>query len=166
MSGHVNVIGAGLTGCEAAMQIASRGIPVRLFDMKPDKRSPAHSSGKFAELVCSNSLKSTSISNASGILKNEMEILGSVIMEAARKYSVPAGGALAVDRREFAGYITGIIESHEMIETICEEVASIPETGITVIATGPLTSGGLSDCLADMTGSKNLHFFDAAAPIV
>lgn len=162
---HITVIGAGLAGCEAAMQIASRGIKVRLIDMKPHKHSPAHSSDNFAELVCSNSLKAERIGSAAGLLKAEMKLLNSVCIKAAYQCKVPAGGALAVDRDSFSQIITDTIEQNENIEIIHDEVTEIPD-GICVIATGPLTSDGLSAAIANLTGQQHLSFYDAAAPIV
>ncbi len=162
---EINVIGAGLAGCEAAWQAAERGVKVRLYEMKPEKYTPAHSYGGFAELVCSNSLRSNQIYNAVGLLKEELKRLGSLIIEAAYKTEVPAGGALAVDRYAFSDYITEKIRSHENIEVINGEVTEIPE-GITVIATGPLTSDALSKSIQGLIGEDYLHFFDAAAPIV
>jgi len=162
----INVIGAGLAGCEAAYQAANMGVKVRLFEMKPSKFTPAHKSPLFAELVCSNSLRSNQISNAVGLLKAELQELGSLIMEAAYKTQVPAGSALAVDRIGFSEYITEKIKSHPNIEVISTEVTEIPEGEITVVATGPLTSDTLSDYILKKIGANYLHFFDAAAPIV
>ena len=162
---EINVIGAGLAGCEAAWQAAERGVKVRLYEMKPEKYTPAHSYKGFAELVCSNSLRSNQIYNAVGLLKEELRRLGSLIIEAAYASEVPAGGALAVDRYAFSDYITEKIRSHENIEVIEGEVEEIPE-GITVIATGPLTSDALSKSIQGLIGEDYLHFFDAAAPIV
>lgn len=140
----VNVIGAGLAGSEAAWQIAKRGVKVRLYEMRPVKQTPAHHTDKFAELVCSNSLRANTLTNAVGVIKEEMRLLDSVILKAADACSVPAGGALAVDRHEFAGYVTEAVKNHPLVEVIHEEVTEIPE-GITVIATGPLTSKGLAE---------------------
>ena len=162
---YVNVIGAGLAGCEAAWQIAQRGIKVRLFEMKPSKKTPAHKSDYFCELICSNSLKAARVESAAGLLKEEMRRIGSLLMEAADKCSVPAGGALAVDRDLFSGYVTEKILSNELIEFIGDEVNEIPSDAVTVIASGPLTSDGLADRIAEICDSP-LHFFDAAAPIV
>lgn len=161
----VNVIGAGLAGCEAAYQLAKRNIPVRLFEMKPSKMTPAHSSPDFAELVCSNSLRSGEITNAAGLLKEEMRILDSLIIKAADASRVPAGSALAVDRGTFSSYITREIRENENIEVVQKELSSLPD-GITVVATGPLTSDPLSSFLSEFLGEEALHFFDAAAPIV
>ena len=162
----VKVIGAGLAGCEAVWQLVKEGIEVELYEMKPKKFSPAHSSEKFAELVCSNSLKADRIENACGLLKEEMRLFDSVMMEAADKSRVPAGGALAVDRDVFADYITEKIKSHELVTVINEEVTEIDPDEYTIIATGPLTSDGLSEAIAKLTGDDELYFYDAAAPIV
>lgn len=140
---EVNVIGAGLAGCEAANLLASFGIRVKLYEMKPEMKSPAHHSDGFAELVCSNSLRAANIENAVGLLKEELRRLGSLIMESADKAQVPAGGALAVDRDEFSGYITERIRSNTLITVISGEVKQVPRDGITVVATGPLTAGDL-----------------------
>ncbi len=161
---QVNVIGAGLAGCECAAVLAERGIGVRLFEMKPYRRSPAHRSDGFAELVCSNSLRSDKLDNAVGLLKQELRCLGSLIMRCADATSVPAGGALAVDRELFSKAVTEAILSNPNIEVVTEEVTSIPE-GPTVIATGPLTDGKLLTAIEELLGDS-LHFFDAAAPIV
>ena len=165
-SERVAVIGAGLAGCEAARILASCGIGVDLYEMKPGRRSPAHRSDDFAELVCSNSLRADSVTNAVGLLKEELRRLGSLVMESADLAKVPAGGALAVDREEFSGYITDRIKNDPLINVISEEVTSIPSDRITVIATGPLTDGALYDDIMRLTGNADLHFFDAAAPIV
>ncbi len=162
----VTVLGAGLAGCEAAYQIAKRGIPVRLYEMKPHKMSPAHHSEGFAELCCSNSLRSDALTNGVGLLKEEMRRVGSLIMEAADATRVPAGSALAVDRDAFSAYITAKIHSHPFIEVITAEATALPTEGITVVATGPLTSDALAEQIAALTGSEGLHFFDAVAPIV
>ncbi|MBQ8849252.1 MAG: methylenetetrahydrofolate--tRNA-(uracil(54)-C(5))-methyltransferase (FADH(2)-oxidizing) TrmFO [Clostridia bacterium] len=162
----INVYGAGLAGCEAAWQAAERGVRVRLFEMKPEKYTPAHHSEGFSELVCSNSLRSDSLANAVGLLKEELRSLGSLIMEAADATRVPAGSALAVDRQKFSEYITEKIKSHPNIEVISREVTSVPDGEITVIATGPLTSDAFADYIAGELGCEGLHFFDAAAPIV
>ena len=161
----VNVIGAGLAGSEAAWQIAKRGVKVRLYEMRPVKQTPAHHTDKFAELVCSNSLRANGLTNAVGVIKEEMRILDSIIMAAADKCAVPAGGALAVDRHEFAGYVTETVKNHPLIEVINGEVTEIPE-GITVIATGPLTSPALAEKVKELTGEEYLYFYDAAAPIL
>ena len=162
----VKIIGAGLAGCEAAYQAAKLGVKVELYEMKPVKFSPAHHNPDFAELVCSNSLRSNDPSNAVGLLKEELSAMGSLIMEAAYATAVPAGSALAVNRNDFSRYITEKIKSNENITVYNKEVDYIPNDAITVIATGPLTSDALSARIADMTGGTELHFFDAAAPIV
>lgn len=161
----VNVIGAGLAGCEAAWQIANRGVEVDLYEMKPIKSSAAHHSPNFAELVCSNSLRSDALTNAVGVLKEEMRMLDSLIMKAADLYRLPAGSALAVDRNGFSEYITKMINEHPLINVIHEEVTEIPE-GPTLIATGPLTSDDFSKKIGEFLGSDYLYFYDAAAPIV
>ena len=162
----INVCGGGLAGCEAAWQAANRGVKVRLFEMKPKKTTPAHHGEGLAELVCSNSLRSEVVTNAVGLLKEEMRRFGSLIMEAADATRVPAGSALAVDREKFSAYITEKIKNHPNIEIICEEVESVDEEAITVVATGPLTSDKLAKYIEERIGAKSLHFFDAAAPIV
>lgn len=162
----VNVYGAGLAGCEAAWQIAQRGVRVRLYEMKPHKYTPAHHSEGFAELVCSNSLRSDSVINAVGLLKEEMRRLGSLIMEAAENTKVPAGSALAVDRELFSSFITEKIKNHPLIEVIEGEMTSVNKDEITVIATGPLTSDAMAEYIENKLGCSGLHFFDAAAPIV
>ena len=162
----INIIGAGLAGSEAAWQAARRGISVRLWEMKPKKKTPAHSSDLFGELVCSNSLRNAEIASAAGLLKEELRRAGSLIMEAADASRVSAGGALAVDRVRFASYITEKLRSSPLIEIIEEEVTEIPAEGITVIATGPLTSDALAEKIIELTGQGGLSFYDAAAPIV
>lgn len=161
----VNVIGAGLAGSEAAWQIAKRGVHVRLYEMRPIKQTAAHHTDKFAELVCSNSLRANTLTNAVGVIKEEMRMLDSVIIAAADKCSVPAGGALAVDRHEFAAYVTEKVKNHPLVDVINEEVTEIPE-GITIIATGPLTSPALAEQIQKITSEDYLYFYDAAAPIV
>ncbi len=161
----VQVVGAGLAGCEAAWQLARRGIPVLLYDMKPGKKSPAHESDLFAELVCSNSLRSDRLQNAAGLLKEEMRRMGSLIIQAADLARVPAGGALAVDRDKFSGAITNLIKQHPLVTVVEEEVVDIPLSPA-IIATGPLTSDALSQAIAAMPEAGLLHFYDAAAPIV
>ncbi len=162
----VTVIGAGLAGCECAWQLAERGIKVKLFEMKPKKMTPAHVSEYFAELVCSNSLRSDELANAVGLLKEELRRLNSLIMISADKNRVAAGGALAVDREGFAKTITEMINGHENIEVVLEELTEIPE-GEVVIATGPLTSEGMADTIMKLfPDTESLSFFDAAAPIV
>lgn len=162
----ITVIGGGLAGCEAALQIANRGIKVDLIEMKPLKKTPAHKSDNFAELVCSNSLKASRIDSAAGLLKEEMRHFGSVCMKAAKECSVAAGGALAVDRDIFSSIITKIIKNHPNITVKSEIVKEIDTNGITVVATGPLTDGDLAESIAKMCDSENLSFYDAAAPIV
>ena len=162
---YINVIGGGLAGSEVAYQIAKRGIKVRLYEMKPIKFSPAHSSENLAEIVCSNSLKSNLLTNACGLLKEELRRLDSLLIKCADETAVPAGQALAVDRDEFSKLVTKKIEENENIEIIKEEVTTIPD-GITIIATGPLTSDALSSEIAKLTGEEKLFFYDAAAPIV
>lgn len=163
---YINVIGAGLAGCEAAWLLSRLKVNVHLYEMKPVKRSPAHKSDNYGELVCSNSLKANSIDNATGLLKEELRRLGSLIIEAADKTAVPAGGALAVDRDDFSQYITDRINSSEYITVINEPVTKIPDDAITIVATGPLTDGELFQDIVRITGADDLHFFDAAAPIV
>ncbi|MDM5156019.1 FADH(2)-oxidizing methylenetetrahydrofolate--tRNA-(uracil(54)-C(5))-methyltransferase TrmFO [Bacillus sp. DX1.1] len=161
----VNVIGAGLAGSEAAYQIAKRGVQVRLYEMRPVKQTPAHHTDKFAELVCSNSLRANTLTNAVGVIKEEMRLMDSVIIRAADECSVPAGGALAVDRHEFAAKVTEYVKNHPNVTVMNEEITEIPE-GPTVIATGPLTSPSLSAQLKELTGEDYFYFYDAAAPIV
>ena len=160
----VNVIGAGLAGCEAAWALARYGINVRLYEMKPEKYSPAHKYSGFAELVCSNSLKAARLESAAGLLKAEMEMLGSLTVPCAKENSVEAGGALAVDRERFSDCVTGRIKNCELIEVVGGEVTKIPE-GVTIIATGPLTSGAMAEEIRSLCG-EGLSFYDAAAPIV
>ena len=162
---RITVVGAGLAGCEAAYQAARLGASVTLCEMKPQKYSPAHRSPLFAELVCSNSLRAAAVTNAIGLLKEELRRLGSLIMTAADKSRVEAGGALAVDREKFSSYITETVRNDPNITVAEGEVTEIPD-GITVIATGPLTSDALSEAIGKITGRQYLHFFDAAAPIV
>lgn len=162
---YINVIGAGLAGCEAAMQIASRKIKVKLFEMKPKKKTPAHHSDLFGELVCSNSLKAARVESAAGLLKEEMRHMNSFLMKCADKCRVPAGGALAVDREIFSQLVTDGIKNNPYIEVINEEVDDIPDDSITVVASGPLTSDSLADSIQSRFGDS-LSFFDAAAPIV
>lgn len=161
----VKVIGAGLAGSEAAWQIAEQGVDVILYEMRPVRNTPAHHTDKFAELVCSNSLRANSLTNAVGILKEEMRHLSSIIIRSADNCAVPAGGALAVDRHEFAGAVTDSVRNHPRIEVRNEEITEIPD-GIVVIATGPLTSPDLSKQLQEITGQEYLYFYDAAAPII
>ena len=162
---EIKVIGAGLAGSEAAYYLAERGYKVALYDIKPKKFTPAHSNKNFGELVCSNSLKSKDVyGNACGLLKEEMRILGSLTMEAAEYAQVPAGGALAVDRDKFAGFITEKLTAHKNIEIICGEVVSVPEDRC-IVATGPLTTDALSKSISDICGGQ-LHFYDASAPVI
>ena len=163
----VIVIGAGLAGSEAAWQLAQRGIPVELREMKPGKMTPAHHSGHFGELVCSNSLRSDQLENAVGLLKEELRRCGSLIMSCADAHRVEAGGALAVDRHAFAAAVTEKIKTHPNITVVEGEVTEIPPEGNVMIATGPLTSEALSEKIGALfPGSKYLNFFDAAAPLV
>jgi methylenetetrahydrofolate--tRNA-(uracil-5-)-methyltransferase len=162
----ITIIGAGLAGCEAAWQIAQRGGKVILYEMKPEVYSPAHRSPFFAELVCSNSFKSESIENASGVLKEEMRQLESLILKVAQEAKVPAGDSLAVDRKVFSKQITQTLESLENVEVIRKEVSFIPQDGITIIATGPLTSDMLSKEIQKVTETHHLFFYDAISPIV
>lgn len=164
MSGTVSVIGAGLAGCEAAWRLAQEGINVRLYEMKPLKFSPAHKYGGFAELVCSNSLKAARLESAAGLLKAEMEMIGSLTVPCAKENAVEAGGALAVDREKFSDSVTSKIKAHPLIEVIREDVTKLPE-GIVIIATGPLTSGAMAEAISGLCG-EGLSFYDAAAPIV
>ncbi len=168
MTRKVTVIGAGLAGCEAAWQVASRKIPVELVDMKPDQMTEAHHSSQFAELVCSNSLRANRLENAVGLLKEEMRRLGSLILSAADATALPAGGALAVDRDLFAAAVTAAIASQPLIQVRSARVDTLPDftDGPVIIATGPLTGGGLFAAIRDQLELSTLHFFDAAAPIV
>ncbi len=166
MKMKVKVIGAGLAGCEAAWQLAKAGIEVDLYEMKPKKYTPAHSKEYFAELVCSNSLKAERIENACGLLKEEMRLFNSLMMQAADVSKVPAGGALAVDRDIFSQFITDKIKSEPLISVIYEEITDINTDEYTIIATGPLTSPGLSDAVMKLTGNENMYFYDAAAPVI
>ena len=165
MMDKVTVVGAGLAGCEAAWQLVKRKIPVRLVEMRPKTSSPAHHSENFAELVCSNSLRSDSLNNAVGILKEEMRHLDSIIMESADATRVPAGSALAVDRQAFSRRITEQLKQHPLIEVVQEEVTQIPD-GPCIIASGPLTSDALSKAIQEYTHADYFHFYDAAAPII
>ena len=161
----INVIGGGFAGCEAAWQIANRGIKVNLYEMKPKKFTPAHKSEKLCELVCSNSFKARRIDSAAGLLKHEMELLNSLIISCAKQSEVPAGGALAVDREKFSELVTQKIKNHKLINVISQEISEIPRDNITIIASGPLTSDSLAKTIKEQTGGL-LSFFDAAAPIV
>ena len=162
---EVNIIGAGLAGCECALQLAKRGIEVNLYEMRPKKMTGAHTSEKIAEFVCSNSLGSYDITNASGLLKKEMELLGGELIKIAYECQVPAGGALAIDRELFSKKVTELIEQNPNINIIREEITQLPDTP-TVISSGPLTSDALADSIKEFTQSEHLHFFDAIAPIV
>ena len=164
----VIVVGAGLAGSEAAWQAANRGAEVTLYEMRPGRMTPAHKTGDFAELVCSNSLRGAGMENAVGVLKEEMRRLGSIVMEAADATQVPAGGALAVDRRGFSSYITRKVANHPRVRVVAEEALSIPGTGdaVVVVASGPLSDGALAEDIARRTGEDALYFYDAAAPIV
>lgn len=162
----VTIIGAGLAGSEAAWQLARRGIPVRLVEMRPGAATPAHHTAYFGELVCSNSLRAAALTNAVGLLKEEMRRLDSVIMDCADAHSVPAGGALAVDRMGYAAAVTETVRNHPLIEVVEERIDAIPEEGIVIIATGPLTDGALAEDIERFCGGEGFHFYDAAAPIV
>ena len=162
----VTVIGAGLAGSEAAWQLAERGIQVTLYEMRPQASSPAHHTEQFAELVCSNSLRAANIENAVGLLKEEMRRMNSLIMTCADATAVPAGGALAVDRHKFSAMVTATLEAHPNVTVVREEVTSIPDEGIVIIATGPLTAPVLGEKIKALTGSNDFYFYDAAAPIV
>ena len=166
MNDYLTIIGAGLAGAEAAWQAARRGARVRLFEMRPEKMTPAHKTGLFAELVCSNSLKSDSLSRGQGIIKAELRRLGSLIMEAADRTRVPAGDALAVDRDLFARAITDAIEGEPLIEIVREEVTEVPDEGPVILASGPLTSQPLARSLFRFTGAEYMFFYDAISPIV
>ena len=165
MNDFINVIGAGLAGSEAALQVAKRGIKVKLYEMRPKKTTGAHKTEKFAEFVCSNSLGSFDVSNASGLLKKEMEILGGELIKIAYKTQVPAGAALAIDREGFSQTVTDLINNNPLIEVINEEIIEIPE-GLTIIASGPLTSETFAEAIKKFTKNEHLHFFDAIAPII
>ena len=166
MKDYINIIGGGLAGCEAAYQISKRGINVRLYEMKPTKYSPAHSNSNLAEIVCSNSFKSNLLTNACGLLKEELRMLDSLLIKIADETSVPAGQALAVDREEFSRKVTEYIENLDNVEIIKEEVTEIPDDTVTIIATGPLTSDVLFEKISKLVGNNELHFYDAAAPII
>ncbi|TCL56485.1 methylenetetrahydrofolate--tRNA-(uracil-5-)-methyltransferase [Hydrogenispora ethanolica] len=161
----VVIIGAGLAGSEAAWQLVKRNVPVRLYEMRPGKMTPAHHSGDFAELVCSNSLRGASLENAVGLLKEEMRRFDSIIMRAADATSVPAGGALAVNRHEFSQKVAELLLESPLLEVVREELTAIPE-GPVIVATGPLTSPGLAEAIQQFTGQQYFYFYDAAAPIV
>lgn len=164
--GRVVIIGGGLAGSEAAWQLAQRGEEVLLYEMRPEKLTPAHHSGELAELVCSNSLRAAGLENAVGLLKEEMRQLGSLIMTAADHNRVPAGGALAVDREGFAHEVTARLEAQPQVRIERKEIEKVPAAGVVVVASGPLTSGFLAEDIAKITGEEALSFFDAAAPIV
>ena len=166
MKDYINIIGGGLAGCEAAYQISKRGINVRLYEMKPTKYSPAHSNSNLAEIVCSNSFKSNLLTNACGLLKEELRMLDSLLIKIADETSVPAGQALAVDREVFSRKVTEYIENLDNVEIIKEEVTEIPDDAVTIIATGPLTSDVLFEKISKLVGNNELHFYDAAAPII
>ena len=166
MEDRVTIVGGGLAGCEAAFQIAGRGLRVRLYEMRPGVMTPAHRSDKLAELVCSSSLKSNSPSTAHGLLKEEMRALGSVTLECAAKSAVPGGDALCVDREAFAELVTDTIEGDPLIEVVREEITEIPGDRPCIVATGPLTSPALCETISKLTGAKHLHFFDAIAPSI
>ena len=163
---YINVIGAGLAGSEAAYQIAKRGIPVKLYEMRGVKSTPQHKTTNFAELVCSNSFRGDSLTNAVGLLKEEMRRLDSIIIRNGEAHRVPAGGAMAVDREGYAEAVTAEIENNPLIEVIREEITEIPDDAITVIASGPLTSDALAEKIHEFNGGDGFYFYDAAAPIV
>ncbi len=163
---HVTVVGAGLAGSEAAWQLAEMGIPVELIEMRPLKQTPAHHTAYFGELVCSNSLRAAGLTNAVGLLKEEMRHLHSLIMDAADTHSVPAGGALAVDRMGYAQAVTEKVKNHPLIQVVEKEIEEIPKDGIVIIATGPLTEGKLAEDIEAFCGGEGFHFYDAAAPIL
>ncbi|TEB16557.1 Methylenetetrahydrofolate--tRNA-(uracil-5-)-methyltransferase TrmFO [Pelotomaculum sp. FP] len=162
----VTIIGAGLAGSEAAWQVARKGIKVKLYEMRPDKQTPAHRGSLFAELVCSNSLRASSLENAVGLLKEEMRRMGSLIMHCADKFRVPAGGALAVDRELFSSCVTETLYQHPLIEICRTEVTAIPEDDTVILATGPLTSEAMAESIRQFSGEEYLYFYDAVAPIV
>lgn len=166
MKDYINIIGGGLAGCEAAYQISKRGINVRLYEMKPTKYLPAHSNSNLAEIVCSNSFKSNLLTNACGLLKEELRMLDSLLIKIADETSVPAGQALAVDREEFSRKVTEYMENLDNVEIIKEEVTEIQDDAVTIIATGPLTSDVLFEKISKLVGNNELHFYDAAAPII
>lgn len=165
MTDGVIVVGAGLAGVEATWQLVSAGIPVDLYEMKPSEMSPAHKSPDFAELVCSNSFRARNLTNAVGLLKEEMRLLNSLVLKSADIYSVPAGGALAVDRNEYAKYITDKLSKHPLVTIHEQRLNDIPE-GVSIIATGPLTDGDMAKSIQAFLGQNYFHFFDAASPIV
>ncbi len=163
---NINIIGAGLAGCEACYYLSKKGYEINLYEMRPNKMTPAHKTEKFAELVCSNSLKSDSLENACGIMKKEMEMLDSLIIKAARLHSVDAGGALAVDREGYSQYVTDVIHNLPNVNIITDEVTKIDVNIPTIIATGPLTSGDLCEEIKNLFGMDDFYFFDAQAPII
>ncbi|MCX7783683.1 MAG: methylenetetrahydrofolate--tRNA-(uracil(54)-C(5))-methyltransferase (FADH(2)-oxidizing) TrmFO, partial [Meiothermus sp.] len=163
---RVHVIGAGLSGAEAAFTAARLGAQVRLYEMRPNRMTPAHQTAHFAELVCSNSLGGEGVTNAKGLLQAEMRAAGSLVMQAADRHRVPAGGALAVEREAFSQEVTCVLQSHPNIEVVRQELTTVPLDGITVLATGPLTSDALSEHLRSLLGNEFLGFYDAAAPVV
>ncbi len=163
---ELTIIGGGLAGCEAAWQAAKRGVSVHLYEMRPTRFTPAHKTDRLAELVCSNSLRSADPTNAVGLLKEELRRGGSLIMDAADAHSVPAGSALAVDREKFAGHITDAVTGHPDIHVTRSEMTGIPEKGVTILATGPLTSDWMAEAIGRFSGSTHLHFYDAIAPIL
>ncbi len=162
----LTVVGGGLAGTEAAWQAARLGVAVRLYEMRPHRMTPVHRTGLLGELVCSNSLGGAGLDTAAGLLKEEMRRLGSVVLQAADHAAVPAGAALGVDRERFSGELTRRLQAHPLVEVVREEVREVPRRGITVVATGPLTSSAMAASLAELTGSEYLYFYDAAAPIV
>ena len=169
MNDYITVIGAGLAGCEAAYQIAKQKINVKLYEMKPKKYTPAHNNANFAEIVCSNSFKSNLLTNACGLLKEELRRLDSLLIKIADETKVPAGQALAVDRELFAQKVTKAIKENPYIQVINEEITDIEnmvKEGIVIVATGPLTSDGLAEQIQKITSQNKLHFYDAAAPII
>ena len=162
----ITIIGAGLAGCEAAWQIAQQGIPVDLFEMRPQRMTPAHQSDRLGELVCSNSLRGTGMHNAVGLLKEELRRCNSLFIATADSHAVPAGGALAVDREGFSAHLTKVIEEHPLITLRRQEITEIPDDRLVIIASGPLTSDNLAEKIAALTGQEHLYFYDAIAPIV
>ena len=166
MSEKITILGAGLAGCEAALWLESQGVEVELYEQKPVHFSPAHKKAGFAELICSNSLKAERLDSASGLLKAEMRLMGSSLLQAAETARVAAGGALAVDRDLFSEEVTRMVESRPGIHLHRQEVTQVPGEGLTLVATGPLTEGGLAGSISELTGGDHLSFFDAVAPIV
>jgi methylenetetrahydrofolate--tRNA-(uracil-5-)-methyltransferase len=163
---EIIIVGGGLAGCEAAWQVAQRGLPVRLYEMRPHVMTPAHKTSQMAELVCSNSLKSDEPGTAPYLLKEELRRLDSLLLSRADKYKVPAGSALAVDRERFSADVTAAVEAHPLITVVREEIKNLPDHAIAIIATGPLTSPALSEAIAEFTGQKHLYFYDAISPVV